>query len=163
VEGWVEYIVNEALSSRNPSTPAMARAWQNRRNSGGSAEKAFAKVVGIDCGATKVEASAELWLRSTVADGVDKRDYVWDHLDLLPAAEHLDNPAAFIDGLLDDASSDDFDAEFAKLEEMLRSGDTGVSEDDEIKKDHDAKSDGSDADDEGDEGKDESDSDSDDK
>lgn len=34
VEGWVEYVVNEALSTRIPSTPAMARAWQNRRNSG---------------------------------------------------------------------------------------------------------------------------------
>src|SRR5699024_5102152 len=27
VEGWVEYVVNEALSTRIPSTPAMARAW----------------------------------------------------------------------------------------------------------------------------------------
>ncbi|OAH32453.1 zinc-dependent metalloprotease [Corynebacterium stationis] len=141
VEGWVEYVVNEALSSRIPSTPAMARAWQNRRNSGGSAEKAFAKVVGIEFGAPKVEAAAELWRRSTIAVGVDKRDHVWDHPDLLPAAEHLENPAAFIDGLLDDAPSDDFDAEFAKLEEMLRSGDTGVSEDEETKKAQDVDSD----------------------
>ena len=37
--------------------------------------------------------------------------------------QHLDNPAAFIDSLLDDAPSDDFDAEFAKLEEELRNGD----------------------------------------
>ena len=37
VEGWVEYVVNEALSSRIPSTPAMACV-ANRRNSGGSAE-----------------------------------------------------------------------------------------------------------------------------
>lgn len=134
VEGWVEYVVNEALSTRIPSTPAMARAWQNRRDSGGSAEKAFAKVVGIEFGAPKVEAATELWRRSTVAVGVDKRDHVWDHPDLLPSAEHLDNPAAFIDGLLDDNPSDDFDAEFAKLEEMLRNGDSGASEDAELDK-----------------------------
>lgn len=134
VEGWVEYVVNEALSTRIPSTPAMARAWQNRRDSGGSAEKAFAKVVGIEFGAPKVEAATELWRRSTVAVGIDKRDHVWDHPDLLPSAEHLDNPAAFIDGLLDDNPSDDFDAEFAKLEEMLRNGDSGASEDAELDK-----------------------------
>ena len=166
VEGWVEYVVNEALSTRIPSTPAMARAWQNRRDSGGSAEKAFAKVVGIEFGAPKVEAATELWRRSTVAVGVDKRDHVWDHPDLLPSAEHLDNPAAFIDGLLDDNPSDDFDAEFAKLEEMLRNGDSGASEDAELDKsdkDSQKETDESDNTEKKDDDSGESDSDSDDK
>jgi putative hydrolase len=168
VEGWVEYVVNEALSTRIPSTPAMARAWQNRRDSGGSAEKAFAKVVGIEFGAPKVEAATELWRRSTVAVGVDKRDHVWDHPDLLPSAEHLDNPAAFIDGLLDDNPSDDFDAEFAKLEEMLRNGDSGASEDAELdKSDKDSQKETDESDNtekkDDDSGESDSDSDSDDK
>ncbi|APT83194.1 zinc-dependent metalloprotease [Corynebacterium ammoniagenes] len=166
VEGWVEYVVNEALSTRIPSTPAMARAWQNRRDSGGSAEKAFAKVVGIEFGAPKVEAATELWRRSTVAVGIDKRDHVWDHPDLLPSAEHLDNPAAFIDGLLDDNPSDDFDAEFAKLEEMLRNGDSGASEDAELDKsdkDSQKETDESDNTEKKDDDSGESDSDSDDK
>jgi len=168
VEGWVEYVVNEALSTRIPSTPAMARAWQNRRDSGGSAEKAFAKVIGIEFGAPKVEAATELWRRSTVAVGVDKRDHVWDHPDLLPSAEHLDNPAAFIDGLLDDNPSDDFDAEFAKLEEMLRNGDSGASEDAELdKSDKDSQKETDESDNtekkDDDSGESDSDSDSDDK
>ena len=168
VEGWVEYVVNEALSTRIPSTPAMARAWQNRRDSGGSAEKAFAKVVGIEFGAPKVEAATELWRRSTVAVGIDKRDHVWDHPDLLPSAEHLDNPAAFIDGLLDDNPSDDFDAEFAKLEEMLRNGDSGASEDAELdKSDKDSQKETDESDNtekkDDDSGESDSDSDSDDK
>ena len=166
VEGWVEYVVNEALSTRIPSTPAMARAWQNRRDSGGSAEKAFAKVVGIEFGAPKVEAATELWRRSTVAVGIDKRDHVWDHPDLLPSAEHVDNPAAFIDGLLDDNPSDDFDAEFAKLEEMLRNGDSGASEDAELDKsdkDSQKETDESDNTEKKDDDSGESDSDSDDK
>ena len=64
--------------------------------------------------------------------GTEKRDSVWDHPDFLPTAEHLDNPAAFIDSLLDDAPSDDFDAEFAKLEEELRNSgaDKGDAESD---------------------------------
>ena len=67
--------------------------------------------------------------------GVDKRDKAWDHPDFLPTAEHLDNPAAFIDSLLDDATDSGFEEEFAKLEEMLReqdeNGDSNNSGEDE--------------------------------
>lgn len=101
----------------------MAEAWRRRRASGGSAEKAFEKVVGIELSAPRVTDAAELWRRSTVAVGIDRRDSVWEHPDFLPQPEHLDNPAAFIDSLLDDSDDQEFEAEFAKLEEMLRSED----------------------------------------
>ena len=43
------------------------------------------------------------------------------HPDFLPLAEHLDNSAEFIDSLLDDADTANFDpiAEITALEEML--------------------------------------------
>ena len=135
VEGWVEHVVGEALGDRIPSTKDMAQAWANRRSTGGSAEKAFSKVVGIELNAPNVEGAAELWRRSTVAVGAEKRDSAWDHPDLLPTAEHLDNPAAFIDSLLDDSDSDEFDQEFAKLEEMLRNSDQESNSDEEQDKD----------------------------
>ena len=125
IEGWVEFVVGEALQDRIPSTKAMAEAWRRRRASGGSAEQAFEKVVGIELSAPRVSDAAELWRRSTVAVGVDRRDSVWEHPDFLPQPEHLDNPAAFIDGLLDETGDQDFEAEFAKLEEMLRSEGNG--------------------------------------
>lgn len=120
VEGWSEFIVDEALSARIPSAAKLSESWKRRRASGGSAEKAFSRVVGIEFAAPKVADAVELWRRSTVAVGVERRDKVWDHPDFLPTAEHLDNPAAFIDSLLDDAGDSGFDEEFAKLEEMLR-------------------------------------------
>ncbi|WKS32965.1 zinc-dependent metalloprotease [Corynebacterium propinquum] len=120
IEGWVEFVVGEALQDRIPSTQDMAEAWRRRRASGGSAEQAFEKVVGIELSAPRVSDAAELWRRSTVAVGVDRRDSVWEHPDFLPQPEHLDNPAAFIDGLLDESGDQEFEAEFAKLEEMLR-------------------------------------------
>ena len=131
IEGWVEFIVGEALQDRIPSTQAMAEAWRRRRASGGSAEKAFEKVVGIELSAPRVTDAAELWRRSTVAVGIDRRDSVWEHPDFLPQPEHLDNPAAFIDGLLDDSDDQEFEAEFAKLEEMLRSEDVKENGSDE--------------------------------
>lgn len=120
VEGWTEQIVTEALGERIPSTAALTEAWRRRRATGGSAEQAFAKVVGIEFNAPKVGEAAELWRRATVAVGMERRDQVWDHPDFLPAAEHLDNPADFIDSLLDDAPDEKFNEEMAKLEEMMR-------------------------------------------
>ena len=129
VEGWVEIVVEDALKERIPSASAMGESWARRRATGGSAENAFSNVVGIELGAPKTNEAAQLWRRVTTAVGAQRRDKVWDHPDFLPTAEHLDNPAAFIDTLLDDAPDEQFDEEIAKLEEML-SQEPGPSEDD---------------------------------
>lgn len=120
VEGWVDVVVANALNDRIPSADQLAEAWARRRATGGSAEQAFANVVGIELSAPRVREAANLWRRAENAVGIERRDQVWDHPDFLPTAEHLDNPAAFIDTLLDDAPDTDFDAEFAKLEEEMR-------------------------------------------
>ena len=134
VEGWAEHVVTEALGERIPSTSKLTQAWAHRRNTGGSAENAFSKVVGIELNAPKVSEAAELWRRATVAVGAEKRDKAWDHPDFLPTAEHLDNPAAFIDSLLDEGPDEGFEEEFAKLEEMLKNGeDSSAAQDDESK------------------------------
>ena len=129
VEGWVEVVVEDALRERIPSTSALTESWARRRATGGSAEHAFNNIVGIELGAPKTNEAADLWRRATNAVGVDRRDKVWDHPDFLPTAEHLDNPAAFIDTLLDDAPDAKFDEEIAKLEQMLND-EPGPSEDD---------------------------------
>ena len=134
VEGWAEHVVTEALGERIPSTSNLTQAWAHRRSTGGSAENAFSKVVGIELNAPKVSEAAELWRRATVAVGAEKRDKAWDHPDFLPTAEHLDNPAAFIDSLLDEGPDEGFEEEFAKLEEMLKNGeDTSAAQGDESK------------------------------
>lgn len=124
VEGWVEYVVDQAMSERIPSTGTMTEAWRRRRATGGSAEQAFAKIVGIEFSAPKVAEAVELWRRVDIAVGQERRDGIWEHPDLMPSAEQLDNSADFIDGLLGEEDSDEFDREFAKLEEMLREQDT---------------------------------------
>ena len=41
-----------------------------------------------------------LWERLTEAVGTDARDAVWQHPDLLPGADDLDEPAGFIDRIV---------------------------------------------------------------
>ena len=119
IEGWVDHVVLSALGERLPATAAIARAFAAARDSGGSADEVLRQVVGIEINPPKTAAAAQLWQRASVV-GIAKRDASWDHPDLAPAPEHLDNPAAFIDTLLDDGPVDGFEEEFAQLEEMLR-------------------------------------------
>ena len=112
-------MVTEALSKRIPSTVAMNQAWRRRRATGGSAEHAFSKVVGIEFATPKVSEALELWRRVTVAVGAERRDKIWDHPDFLPVAADLDNSAEFIDGLLGESDSFDPIAEIDALEKML--------------------------------------------
>lgn len=121
IEGWVDYVVHEALTPRMPQIKELEQAWQHRQNSGGSADTVFATLAGLELNTPPVDAARELWRRVTVAVGTERRDHIWDHPDFLPSAADLENSAEFIDQLLDTAESD-FDpiAEITKLEEMLK-------------------------------------------
>lgn len=131
VEGWAEHVAGAALSERLPSTEKLTEAWKRRRATGGSADNAFSKIVGIEFSAPRVSDAAELWRRVDNAVGVERRDQVWDHPDLLPDADDVAKPAEFIDGLLDDGGIADFDP-IREIEELeRRRGENGGAEGDD--------------------------------
>ncbi|WP_373424959.1 zinc-dependent metalloprotease [Mycobacterium simiae] len=100
IEGWVQTVVTDALGDRIPGTGALSETLRRRRASGGPAEQTFATLVGLELRPRKLREAGALWERLTQAAGVDARDAVWQHPDLLPAAEDLDDPAAFIDQVI---------------------------------------------------------------
>jgi putative hydrolase len=100
IDGWVQTVVNDALGDRIPGTSALSETLRRRRATGGPAEQTFATLVGLELRPRKLREAAALWERLTEAVGADRRDAVWQHPDLLPSAEDLDDPAAFIDGIL---------------------------------------------------------------
>jgi putative hydrolase len=100
IDGWVQTVVNDALGDRIPGTSALSETLRRRRATGGPAEQTFATLVGLELRPRKLREAAALWVRLTEAVGADRRDAVWQHPDLLPSADDLDDPAAFIDGIL---------------------------------------------------------------
>ena len=64
----------------------------------------------------KLREAAALWQRLTEAAGVDARDTVWQHPDLLPGADDLDDPASFIDRIIGGDTSG-IDEAIARLEQ----------------------------------------------
>ncbi|MGB8504946.1 zinc-dependent metalloprotease, partial [Mycobacterium sp.] len=100
IEGWVQTTVTAALGDRIPGTAALSEMLRRRRATGGPAEQTFGTLVGLELRPRKLREAAELWERLTEAAGIDARDAVWQHPDLLPEATDLDDPAGFIDRII---------------------------------------------------------------
>ena len=125
VEGWVQTVVTAALGDRIPGTAALSEMLRRRRATAGPAEQTFATLVGLELRPRKMREAAVLWERLTKAAGIDSRDAVWAHPDLLPSTEDLDDPAGFIDRVIGgDISGIDIDAAIAEFEKETRESDT---------------------------------------
>ena len=137
IEGWVEYTVSKALGERIPSTAALTESMRRRRASGGPAEQTFASLMGLDLRPRKLREAAALWKALDEASDSKTRDSVWDHPDLLPDADDLDNPSAFIDRVIGGGTGEfDLDDPIAALEKQIaaekaaeESGDTTPDDD----------------------------------
>ena len=79
-----------------PSAEALRETMRRRRATGGPAEQTFATLVGLELRPRRLREAAALWTELAAARGVDGRDAVWAHPDLLPTAEDLDDPAGFV-------------------------------------------------------------------
>ncbi|GAA4479995.1 zinc-dependent metalloprotease [Rhodococcus olei] len=117
IEGWVETVVAQALGDRLPGVAALSETLRRRRATGGPAEQTFATLVGLELRPRKVREAAQLWSRLTDAAGIEGRDGVWAHPDLLPDSSDLDSPAAFVDRVVGGGTSTIDDA-IAQIQEM---------------------------------------------
>jgi putative hydrolase len=96
VEGWVDAVVADAVGERLPGAAALRETLRRRRASGGPAEQTFATVVGLELRPRRLRAAAELWQLLGEQRGIEGRDALWEHPDLIPTADDLDDPAGFV-------------------------------------------------------------------
>jgi putative hydrolase len=102
VEGWVDEVVDSAASAHLPGAAALRETTRRRRAAGGPAEQAFATLVGLELRPRRLREAAALWAMLAEARGIDGRDAVWAHPDLMPDAADLDNPVAYVSGAPED-------------------------------------------------------------
>jgi putative hydrolase len=119
VEGWVDDVVTQATVERMPSAPALAEAVRRARATGGPAEETFATLVGLELRPRRMRDAANLWAALRDARGMEGRDSVWSHPDLIPTSADLDDPLGFVAGeaRTESGQGADFDA---ALEELLK-------------------------------------------
>src|SRR2546430_397711 len=106
VEGWVATVVSAAATERLTHADALAEAIRRRRATGGPAERTFATLVGLELRPRRLREATAIWQGLTEARGIDGRDALWAHPDLLPAADDLENPDTFVRGQPDFDISD---------------------------------------------------------
>jgi putative hydrolase len=98
VEGWVATVVGAVARERLTHADALAEAVRRRRATGGPAERTFATLVGLELRPRRLREAAAIWQGLTEARGIDGRDALWAHPDLLPVADDLENPDTFVHG-----------------------------------------------------------------
>ncbi|MGS2590294.1 zinc-dependent metalloprotease [Streptomyces hebeiensis] len=96
VEGWVDTVVHEAAKSRLTAADALRETLRRRRATGGPAEQTFATLIGLQLRPRRLRDASRLWASLTDARGVDGRDRLWEHPDMLPTASDLDDPDGFV-------------------------------------------------------------------
>ncbi|MEV0849441.1 zinc-dependent metalloprotease [Streptomyces sp. NPDC049954] len=110
VEGWVDAVVHTAAKPRLGAADALRETLRRRRASGGPAEQTFATLIGLELRPRRLRDASRLWASLTDARGVDGRDGLWAHPDMLPTAEDLDDPDGFVHHE---------QADFSELDKML--------------------------------------------
>ncbi|WP_125609721.1 zinc-dependent metalloprotease [Specibacter cremeus] len=115
VEGWVDELTFEAATNL-PSAAALRETVRRRRATGGPAEHAFGALVGLELRPRRLRDAATLWKSMRDERGIEGRDAIWKHPDLLPTAADLDDPSGFAARReASEASESEVDAALAKL------------------------------------------------
>ncbi|MGA4839724.1 zinc-dependent metalloprotease [Streptomyces sp. G45] len=96
VEGWVDAVVHAAAKPRLSAADALRETLRRRRATGGPAEQTFATLIGLELRPRRLRDASRLWASLTDARGVDGRDGLWAHPDMLPTATDLDDPDGFV-------------------------------------------------------------------
>ncbi len=120
IEGWVDAVTESAVS-RLPGSEGIAEMVRRRRAVGGPAEHAFGTLVGLELRPRRLREAAALWRTLGERGGIERRDALWAHPDLLPTSEEIDHPARLLERLglagaePEAVPSDDFDRALAQL------------------------------------------------
>jgi putative hydrolase len=94
IEGWVT-VVTENSVKLLPSAGVLEEVVR-RRATASPARATFSTLIGLELRPKRTREAAEFWRILTTRLGVEKRDRLWDHPDLLPTPEDIDNVEAFI-------------------------------------------------------------------
>ncbi|WFB07518.1 zinc-dependent metalloprotease [Streptomyces sp. LX-29] len=96
VEGWVDAVVHAAAAPHLPAADALRETLRRRRATGGPAEQTFATLIGLELRPRRLRDASRLWASLTDARGMEGRDGLWEHPDMLPTAQDLDDPDGFV-------------------------------------------------------------------
>lgn len=98
IEGWVE-VVTENSTKLLPDASSLDEVLRRRRATSSPAQSTFATLVGLELKPRRTREAAAFWRTLTDRLGIDRRDAIWDHPDLLPTSEDISNVEGYLERL----------------------------------------------------------------
>ena len=95
IEGWVE-VVTENSTKLLPTSGTLDEVLRRRRATSSPAQSTFSTLVGLELKPRRTREAAAFWRTLTERLGVEKRDAIWDHPDLLPSSADIDNVEGYL-------------------------------------------------------------------
>ena len=95
IEGWVT-VVTESATQLLPTEGALGEVIR-RRSIVSPARATFSTLVGLDLQPKRSRECADFWRAVSDSVGTEKRDQLWDHPDLLPTPEDIDDVTGFVE------------------------------------------------------------------
>jgi putative hydrolase len=119
IEGWVDEVVSQAAGDRLASLGELRETMGRRRATGGPAETTFSTLVGMKLRPTLFREANTVFAAVRAKAGIEARDALWNHPDLLPNAESLSDPLGFAEIVTGGSAFDDISmSDFEKDEEQ---------------------------------------------
>ena len=110
IEGWVDDVVSQAVDDRLQSLPQLRETMGRRRATGGPAERTFSTLVGMQLRPRLYREAHTLFAAIRSKSGIEARDALWAHPDLLPTSEDLEDPLGFVQGTTASFDIGDFES-----------------------------------------------------
>jgi putative hydrolase len=101
IEGWVCHVVDSAAAPRLPEMGRLGEGFRRRRATGGPAEQTFSALVGLEMRPRRLREATALWAALTEHRGIDGRDALWGHPDLMPDDDAFKDPQGYAQTSLD--------------------------------------------------------------
>lgn len=120
VEGWVNAVSARAVAAQLPHAVPLGEMFARRSATNSPIDLVFGPLVGLELKPRKIREAAAFWNMALDRLGIEGRDHLWSHPDLLPSAADLEKPESFFD----ESEPSQVEAELDAFLEELLGGDT---------------------------------------
>lgn len=96
IEGWVDEISIQACIPHLPSTMRLQELMRRRQAINSPIEAALKPLIGWEFSPRLNRNAASIWSQLLHAKGIQERDKLWSHPDVIPSAEELSDPKSFL-------------------------------------------------------------------
>lgn len=97
VEGWINVVSSQAVAAALPNTRALTEMLARRAATDSPINTTFGPLVDLELRPRKIREATAFWQLATTRLGIEGRDALWAHPDILPTQEALENPEAFFE------------------------------------------------------------------